>query len=91
MALTDQIRPLYRVLKKRAKSAGAVLNSFKYRNSIARSHSSHEYVANLLVVKNPVYAQLAVLCAESFLHHNPKSKVIINADSTTESAVLKAF
>ena len=91
MALTDHIRPLYRVLKKRAKSAVALVNSYKYRNSMARDYSSHEYVANLLVVKKPIYAQLAKLCAESFLFYNPKCKVIINVDKATELAVSRAF
>jgi hypothetical protein len=91
MALTDYIRPLYRVLRKRAKSAAAVVNSFKYRNLVTRNRSLNEYVANLLVVKKPIYAQLAKLCAESFLFYNPKCKVIINVDAATESAVSLAF
>jgi hypothetical protein len=91
MTLRNLIRPLYRVFRERAKSATAVVISYKYRNSVARNHSSFEYVANLLVVKKPIYAQLARLCAESFLFYNPKCKVIINVDEATELAVTKAF
>jgi hypothetical protein len=91
MALSDHIRPFYRVLKKRVKWAIAKINSFKYRNFNSRNHTKYEYTGNLLVVKEPIYAELAKLCAESFLFFNPKCKVIINVDSATEIAVSKAF
>lgn len=91
MTLTDHIRPFYRVLRKRAKRIVAKIASLKYRNFVARNHTRFEYTANLLVVKKPIYAELAKLCAESFLYYNPECKVIINVDSATEVAVSKAF
>lgn len=91
MTLSDYIRPFYRVLSKRAKWARAKINSFKYRNFNSRNHTEYEYTGNLLVVKKPIYAELAKLCAESFLFFNPKCKIIINVDSATEKAVSKAF
>lgn len=91
MIVTDYIRPLYRVLRRIAKKLVSLVDSFRYRNSVARNHSSKNYIANLLVVKNPIYAQLAKLCAESFLFYNPKCKVVVNVDASTELAVSKAF
>jgi hypothetical protein len=91
MTLINYIRPIYRVLRKRAKWAVAKIVSLKYRNFIASNHTAFEYTGNLLVVKKPIYAELAKLCAESFLFFNPKCKLIINVDSATEIAVSKAF
>lgn len=91
MGLSGYIRSLYRVLRKSAKWVGAKINSFKYRNFNSLNQSKYEYTGNLLVVKKPIYAEMAKLCAESFLYFNPKCKVIINVDSATELAVSKAF
>lgn len=91
MTLIKYIRPIYRVLRKRAKWAIAKIVSLKYRNFVASNHSAFEYTGNLLVVKKPIYAEMAKLCAESFLYYNPKCRVIINVDSATEVAVSKAF
>lgn len=91
MTLSDYIRPFYRVLRKRAKRASAKFNSFKYLNFVSRNHSMYEYTGTLLVVKKPIYAELAKLCAESFLYYNPNCNIIINVDSATEQAVSNAF
>ena len=91
MIVTHYARPLFRVLKRYAKSLTSIVDSLKYRNSVARNHSSNDYIANLLVVKKPIYARLAKLCAESFLFYNPKCKVVVNVDSATELAVSTAF
>lgn len=91
MTFGDQFRPLYRVSRRKVRSLAAIIKSFKYRNFVAKNHSSNEYVANLLVVKRPIYAQLAKICAESFLFYNPKCSVVINVDSSTETAVFEAF
>jgi hypothetical protein len=48
-----------------------------------------EYLANLLVVKKPVYAGIAKICAESFLHFNPSCNLIIHVDSNTHKEVSK--
>lgn len=91
MAFADQFRPLYRVLRRKIKNLIKLVKSFKYRNFVAKNHSSNEYIANLLVVKSPIYAHLAKICVESFLFYNPKCSVVINVDSSTESAVSEAF
>jgi hypothetical protein len=46
-----------------------------------------EYLANLLVVKKPVYAGIAKICVESFVHFNPSCNVIVHVDSNTHKEV----
>lgn len=91
MIFTNLARPLYRVLKKGLKKAAAATNSIKYRHLTPRYKSSYEYVANLLLVKQPIYAQLARVCVESFLYFNPKCKIVIHVDSVTESIVSRTL
>lgn len=91
MALANLLRPIYRVLQRMTNSTIATIISYQYRNHKAKNQSTHEYVGNVLVVKNPVYAKLARLCVESFLYHNPNCQVIVHVDPSTKSAVLKAF
>lgn len=55
----------------------------KFRTT-AKHPSSESYVANLLLVKDPVYCTLATICLSSFFHHHPKSQAIINVDSLTK-------
>jgi len=68
-----------------------VLRSLKYTHLTNQSSSKSTYVANLLVVKKPVYAKVAKICAESFYFSNPKCKVVIHVDSFTEKAVKKSL
>lgn len=91
MIVTRYVRPTYRFLRRKVKHLEALVDSFKYRNTVARNRSSNHYTANLLVVKKPIYAQLAKLCAESFLFYNPNCKIVVNVDAATELAVSKAF
>jgi hypothetical protein len=45
--------------------------------------------ANLLVVKDKVYASMGKLCVESFLYFHPRSTVVIHVDRFTTDAVSK--
>jgi hypothetical protein len=45
--------------------------------------------ANLLVVKNKIYASMGKLCVESFLYFHPRSTVVIHVDRFTYDAVSK--
>lgn len=91
MVLLNALRPTIRVLKSAVKRIISSLYSFRYRHLASQNRSSHEYYANLLVVKKPIYAKLARLCIESFLYFNPNCKVVVNVDSSTEAAVAKAL
>ena len=61
--------------------------SLKYlylpKSSVGRSG----YLANLLVVKKPIYAGIAKICVESFLYFNPFCDVVVHVDSNTQKEV----
>lgn len=78
---------MYRVLKALMLDFKKACISLKYRRTSPKIQSPYEYTANLLVVKKPIYADLARICAESFLYFNPDCKVIIHVDKQTESEV----
>ena len=65
----------------------SVARSIKYLYLPKSKAGQREYLANLLVVKKPIYAGIAKICVESFMHFNPSCSVIIHVDSTTHKAV----
>lgn len=65
------------------------LQSFKYTHLAYKDASPSAYVANLLVVKKPIYAKIAKICAESFYYYNPRCKILVHVDSFTEELVEK--
>lgn len=91
MPVTNVVRWWYRVAKKVTKKSFNYIKSINYRKTISRKHSDFEYTANLLIVKNPIYAPIAKVCVESFLHFNPKCKVVIHVDSVTGPKVKMAL
>lgn len=87
MTIRDVLRKTRRILRIAVSSVVTRIHSFKNTHFISRKSSQLTYVANLLVVKKPIYARIAKICAESFYHHNPKCKIVMHVDSQTESAV----
>lgn len=65
------------------------LQSFKFTHISNRRSSDSFYVANLLVVKKPIYAKIAKICVESFYYYNPKCKIVVYVDSFTEIEITR--
>ena len=61
--------------------------SLKYLYTKSKSRSELQFNANLLVVKKEVYASIAKICIESFLHFHPKSTVTVHVDEATRVAL----
>lgn len=59
--------------------------------TVALDHSDQTLTANVLVVKKPIYCELAKICVVSFLHFHPKSKVRLSVDHHTREAATKLF
>ena len=62
-------------------------NSFRYLYLKPATRSEVSMEAHLLVVKKSIYASVAKVCVESFLHYHPRSQVVIHADSSTVDEV----
>lgn len=74
---------LYRLLRNSAKSAERNLTLFCQSRTEAKSASTTPLIANILIVRNPIYCELAKVCVVSFLHFHPKSIIRIHVDSAT--------
>lgn len=46
---------------------------------------------HLLVVKNPIYSQIAQVCVESFLYYHENSRIILHCDQSTQISLSKAM
>ena len=78
---------IYRVLRTYLRHLQSVARSLKYLYLPKSKVGQREYLANLLVVKNPIYARIAKICVESFIHFNPSCHAIIHVDSITYKEV----
>lgn len=64
----------------------------KFQSIMIKSSSvDSELMANVLVVKRPVYVEVAKVCIESFCYFNSQYNVIVHVDSHTEQLVCKRF
>lgn len=84
------------MLRKVKKSIKAILLaisrrviSVRYLFTKANSVSDATFEANLLVVKKAIYAPIAKVCVESFIHYNPNSSVTIHVDNETKEEVCR--
>lgn len=89
MAVTQLLKKVKRSLKAVLMKVNRLANSFRYlfRKPIVTSEMSKE--AHLLVVKKNIYAPIAKICIESFLHFHPRSWVVVHVDSITADDVSK--
>jgi hypothetical protein len=83
------LRIIFRILRSYLRQLRTVFQSLKYLYLPKPKVQHSGYLANLLVVKKPVYARIAKLCVESFLYFNPSCEVVIHVDSMTQKAVSK--
>ena len=58
---------------------------FSRTYGVSKDSSVENYTANILIVKNPIYCQLARICIVSFLYFHPKSHVVVHVDQSTLS------
>jgi len=85
----NTLRTISRLLRSRLRYLQSVAQSLRYLYLPKSKAGKSEYLANLLVVKKPVYAGIAKICVESFLHFNPSCQVVIHVDSNTDKEVTK--
>ena len=74
---------LYRLIRDTAKSAERNFTLLRQSLTEARTSSATPLLANILIVRNPIYCDLAKVCVVSFLHFHPKSIVKIHVDGST--------
>jgi hypothetical protein len=89
MGLTWMLRKVKMLIKALLLAISRRVISVRYLFTKANSASNATYEANLLVVKKDIYAPIAKVCVESFIHHNPKSSVMIHVDNVTKEAVCR--
>jgi hypothetical protein len=77
------LKLLRRTRQKLSKKFLRNFQSKKYLYLKKGTRNNVEHSAHLLVVKNRKYANLAKICAESFIYNNPKSKITIHCDENT--------
>jgi hypothetical protein len=63
-------------------------NLLRYQYLPQRNQNYQEITANLLVVKNSKYSELAQTCINSFLHFHPNSTIILHADQNTMPSLM---
>lgn len=76
-------RTIFRVLRPYLRSLQSAYRSLNYLYLPKSKVGQRKYLANLLVVKKPIYAGIAKICVESFIHFNPSCHVIIHVDLIT--------
>jgi len=81
------LRGSARILRAQLRYLQSSIRSLKYLYTPKSNVGQSKYSANLLVVKKPIYARLAKICAESFLYFNPACNVIVHVDSNTQKVV----
>ncbi len=74
-------------IRSTAKKIEATKKSWVWRHRKSKDFSPEPFVANILIVKNPIYAQIGRVCVESFLYYHPNSIVKLYVDDTTRDAV----
>lgn len=87
MTVISALKIAKRFLKALLVQVNRRLLSLKFLYFKPKSTSEFNYNANLLVVKKKVYAPIAKICVESFIHFHPKSSVTIHVDSQTIAEV----
>lgn len=87
MPLINPLKKLKRCLRISITWVNRNVASLKYLHLKPKVASTVGFEANLLVVKNSIYAPIAKVCVESFLFFHPNATVRIYVDSVTESAV----
>lgn len=63
----------------------------RWSGTTAGNASSTAEIGHLLVVKKVEYVPISKVCVESFLHYNPRSKVILHSDEFTYARLLQSF
>jgi hypothetical protein len=89
MFVTWMLRKIKKSIKAIILAISRRVISLRYLYTKPNSASDASFEANLLVVKKAIYARIAKVCVESFLHYNPKSFVIIHVDNETKEEVCK--
>lgn len=89
MVLTWMLRKVKKSIKVTLLAISRRVASVRYLYTKANSFSNITFEANLLVVKKDIYAPIAKVCVESFLHYNPKSTVTVHVDDVTKDAVCR--
>ncbi len=89
MFFTWMLRKVKKSIKAIFSAISRRLISVRYLFTTANSVSDVTFEANLLVVKKDIYAPIAKVCVESFLHYNPNSSVTIHVDSETQDEVCR--
>lgn len=89
MLKQNTLRTISRVLRFGLRYLQSVSRSLNYLYGPKSKVGNSKYLANLLVVKKPIYAGIAKICVESFLYFNPSCNVIVHVDSSTQNAVSK--
>ena len=77
------IRRILLTSKKRLLSVERSLRLFYWDHFPAKVSGDFSQDAHLLIVKNIAYSRIAMTCALSYLHHHPKSRVILHCDNFT--------
>jgi hypothetical protein len=83
VALLRTLRKVKKSISGYSHSIKSWIYSKKWIYTESNNSSSVQLIAHVLVIKNDVYCKVAVTCIESFLHFNPKCKVIVHCDSST--------
>lgn len=83
----NTLRTISRILRSGLRNLQMLSRSLKYLYGPKSTIGHSEYLANLLVVKKPIYAGIAKICIESFLYYNPSCNVIVHVDSNTQKEV----
>lgn len=85
--MQNTLRTVSQMLRANLRYLQSVAWSLKYLYLPKSSVGQSEYLANLLVVKKPIYAGIAKICVESFLYFNPFCNVVVHVDSNTHKEV----
>lgn len=70
-----------------AKKIEATKKSWVWRHRKSKDSNPESFVANILIVKNPIYAKVGRVCVESFLYYHPNAIVKLHVDDMTRQAV----
>jgi hypothetical protein len=91
MAFIKTFKFLYSKVRISAKKLETRSYLFSRAYGAAKNSSVEQYTANILIVKNPIYCELAKICVASFLYFHPKSHVLVHVDQSTEAKSREAF
>jgi hypothetical protein len=77
------IRTLVKSTKRILLNLEQYMHLLHWDRTNARVTSNFNNEVHLLIAKNQVYAKIAMICILSFLHHNPKAKIVLHCDDLT--------